>query len=382
MIKKELIMTEKELREIKRRFRPERSNIPKIVGCFVNENKQIIYRISQSIEFSETTLSERLLGSMKKVLSGSLGTNINEISFSTKQVLESEEHKLLMTLRNSRLADNEALEAFYKKVIDSLEIEGNYVILLANDVYDVFEYSKDAEKKESGEVFSYIVCAICPIKNMPEALSFKESECEFRSLNVSGVLGSAELGFMFPAFDNRSTNIYGALYYTKSLSENYPAFSESIFAREPAMPPKMQKASFAGCLSEALGEECSFEVIRSVHTQIGEMKEVHKESKDPEPLTITKSTVKEILENSGVAAEKIEKLDKIFDEEFGVNAILMPKNIIADKKFEIETPEVKIKIDPEHRDLVSTQVINDVKYVMIRVDGAVELNGININIED
>lgn len=375
-------MTEKELREIKRRFRTERSNIAKIVGCFVNENKQIIYRISQPIEFSETTLSERLLNSMKKVLSGSLGTNLNEISFSTKQVLESEEHKLLMTLRNSRLADNEALEAFYKKVIDSLEIEGNYVILLANDVYDVFEYSKDAEKKESGEVFSYIVCAICPIKNMPEALSFKESECEFRSLNVSGVLGSAELGFMFPAFDNRSTNIYGALYYTKSLSENYPAFSENIFAQEPAMPPKMQKASFAVCLSEALGEECSYEVIRSVHAQIGEMKEAHKESKDPEPLTITKSTVKEILENSGVAAEKIENLDKIFDEEFGANAILMPKNIVADKKFEIETSEVKIKIDPEHRDLVSTQVINNVKYVMIRVDGAIELNGININIED
>lgn len=375
-------MTEKELREIKRRFRPERSNIAKIVGCFVNENKQIIYRISQPIEFSETAVSERLLTSMKKVLSGSLGTNINEISFSTKQVLESEEHKLLMTLREKRLSDTQSLEAFYRKVIDSLSIEGNYVILLANDIYDVFEYGKDKEKGESGEVFSYIICAVCPIKNMPEALSFKEAECEFRALSISGILGSAELGFMFPAFDDRKTNIYGALYYTRSLSENYPAFTESIFAAEPTMPPKAQKATFAGCLSDALGEECSYEVVRSVHAQIGEMTEAHKESKDPEPLTITKATVKEILENSGVAGEKIEKLDKIFDEEFGPNAVLRPKNIVAEKKFEIETPEVKIKIDPEHRDLVSTQVINNVKYVMIRVDGAVELNGININIEN
>lgn len=375
-------MTEKELREIKRRFRPERSNIAKIVGCFVNENKQIIYRISQPIEFSETAVSERLLTSMKKVLSGSLGTNINEISFSTKQVLESEEHKLLMTLREKRLSDTESLEAFYRKVIDSLSIEGNYVILLANDIYDVFEYGKDKEKGESGEVFSYIICAVCPIKNMPEALSFKEAECEFRALSISGILGSPELGFMFPAFDDRKTNIYGALYYTRSLSENYPAFTESIFAAEPTMPPKAQKATFAGCLSDALGEECSYEVVRSVHAQIGEMTEAHKESKDPEPLTITKATVKEILENSGVAGEKIEKLDKIFDEEFGPNAVLRPKNIVAEKKFEIETPEVKIKIDPEHRDLVSTQVINNVKYVMIRVDGAVELNGININIEN
>lgn len=375
-------MTEKELREIKRRFRPERSNISKIVGCFVNENKQIIYRISQSIDFGDTAVSERLLTSMKKVLSGSLGTNINEISFSTKQVLESEEHKLLMKLRESRLSDSDTLEAFYRRVIDSLSIESNYVVLLANDIYDVFEYGKDSEKGESGEVFSYVICAVCPIKNMPEALSFKEAECEFRALSVSGVLGSAELGFMFPAFDDRKTNIYGALYYTRSLAENYPAFTESIFAAEPTMPPKAQKAAFAGCLSDALGEECSYDVIRSVHAQISEMTEAHKESKDPEPLTVTKSTVKEMLENCGVAEEKIEKLDKIFDEEFGKNAILRPKNIVAEKKFELQTPEVKIKIDPEHRDLVSTQIINNVKYVMIRVDGAVELNGININIED
>ena len=63
-------MTEKELREIKRRFRPERSNIAKIVGCFVNENRQIIYRINQPIEFSDSVVSERLLTTMKKAISG------------------------------------------------------------------------------------------------------------------------------------------------------------------------------------------------------------------------------------------------------------------------------------------------------------------------
>ena len=107
------IMTEKELREIKRRFRPERSNIAKIVGCFVNENSQIIYRINQPIEFSDSAVSERLLGVMKKTLSGSLGTNLTDVAFSTKQVLESDEHKLLMKLRETRLQDSEVLETFY-----------------------------------------------------------------------------------------------------------------------------------------------------------------------------------------------------------------------------------------------------------------------------
>ena len=374
-------MTEKELREIKRRFRPERSNIAKIVGCFVNENRQIIYRINQPIEFSDSVVSERLLTTMKKALSGSLGTNLTDIEFSTRDVLESENHKLLMKLRETRLSDSEALETFYQKVIESVKFEGNYVILIANDVYDVFSYGKDGEKSDSSETFSYLISAICPVKNLPEALAFKEADSTFHALSVSGVLASPEIGFMFPAFDDRKTNIYNALYYTRSLSENYPDFTAAIFAAEPKMPPKAQKATFDACLVEALSEECSYEVVRSVHAQISELVEAHKESKDPEPLTITKSTVKTVLENCGIAEEKLEKLDAAMDESFGKNAILTPRNVIATKKFEVETPDVKIKVDPEKRDLVSTQVINNVKYVMIRVEGAVEVNGININIE-
>ena len=106
-------MTDKELREIKRRFRPERSNIPRIVGCFVNENKQIISKITQSLALGESLVSEKLLATMKKTLSGSLGTNLTEVAYSTKQVTDSEEHKLLMGLVKSELKDEALLDKFY-----------------------------------------------------------------------------------------------------------------------------------------------------------------------------------------------------------------------------------------------------------------------------
>lgn len=373
-------MTEKELREIKRRFRPEKSNIPKIVGCFVNGNRQIISKISQPIGL-ESVVSEKLLGVMKKTLSGSLGTNLTNIEFSTKQVLEGEEHKLLTTLVKTRLSDAEALDAFYTKVTESVTFDSNYVILLANDVYDVFSRGSDGEESGSSEQFSYVICAVCPVKSMPEALSFKEADSLFHAFSESAILASPELGFMFPAFDDRKTNIYGALYYTRSIAENYSDFTEKIFSKEPPMPPKAQMSAFNGCLSNVLAEECSYDVVRSVHSEISEMIEAHKESRDPEPLVITKATVKNLLAGCGIDDEKLEVLDRSFDESFGVGAELSPKNIISVNKFEVETPEVKIKVAPEHRDLISTQVINNVKYVMIRVDGAVEVNGININIE-
>jgi len=371
-------MTEKELREIKRRFRPEKNNIPKIVGCFVNSNKEIIARISQFLGTADSVVTEKLLGVMKKALSGTLGANLCNISFTTNQVAESEQHKLLMTLRASELKDADALESFYKEVIESVKLDGNYVILLANDIYDVFEKRNDGEEIESSERFSYIICAVCPIKSAPETLTFKEADSLFHTLNASSLLTSPEIGFMFPAFDDRKTNIYSALYYTRSLSENHPEFTDSVFGKEAPLPPVVQKEKFNECLAETLDDECSFGVIRSVHTQISEMVEAHKESKNPEPLVISKATVKTVLENCGIDAKKIEKIGVSLDESFGVNAELSPKNIVSVNKFELVTPDVTIKVNPERSELVSTQVINGVEYILIRATEGVLVNGINI----
>ena len=375
-------MTEKELREIKRRFRPEKCNIAKIVGCFVNANGEIISKINQPIGLTESAASEKMISVMKKTLSGSLGTNITDISFSTKAVLEGEEHKLLSALVKTRLSDEEVLDSFYKKVIESVKFDGNYVILLANDVYDVFSYGKDGEEADSAETFSYVVMAVCPVKSMPEVLSFKESDSLFHTFSASAILASPEIGFMFPAFDERKTNIYNALYYTRSLTESYPDFTKNIFASESPMPPKAQKATFNSCLSEALSDECDFALVRAIHAEIGDMIAAHKESRDPEPLKITKETVKTILSDNGVGAERIEKLSNAFDEGFGKGAELSPKNVISTNKFEISLPEISVKMSPEHRDLVCTEVINGVKYLMIKVEGPVTVNGVNINIEE
>ena len=375
-------MNEKELREIKRRFRPERSNIPNIVGCFVNENKQIVSKITQSIAQSESIVAEKLLSVMKKTLTGALGTNLNDIPFSTKQVLESPEHKLLTALVKSSLSDAALLDSFYRKVIDSVELESNYVILLAKDTYDVPTFSKDGESSDSGEVFSYIVAAVCPVKSMPEALSFRESDSLFHTVTASALLSRVELGFMFPTFEDRKTNIYNALYYTRSLSESYPAFVENIFASAPPMPQKAQRTAFCDCLTEALSEECSFEVVKAVHKEIGNIVLANKEAKDEEPITVSRATVKEVLSGCGIAEEKIERVGEAFDESFGKNAYLSPKNVIETKKFELSMPEVKIKVSPEYSSLVSTQIINNEKYILIKVTGDVEVNGINIALDE
>lgn len=374
-------MNEKELREIKRRIRPDRHNIPAITGCFVNENKTIITKFNQSISLGESETADKLLAIMKKVLTGSIGTNLINIEFSTKQVLEGEEHKLLTDLKQSRLKDSDALDRFYQRVIETVNLESNYVILLASDVYDVITHRKDGEEGESTSVFSYIVCAVCPVKNVDEGICFRESDNLFHAISSTAVLSRPELGFMFPAFTDRATDIYHALYFTRSIENNHPEFIERIFAGEPPMPPKAQKEAFGDCLAGALLEECDFDVIRSVHSQISDMVEAHKLAKEEEPLTLSASSLKNVLECCGIGEDKIEKFREEFDEGFGKNAEVSPKNVVNVKKFELKTPDVTIKVNPERRDLVSTQVIGGVEYILVRATEGVEVNGISVKIK-
>ena len=374
-------MTEKEIREIKRRFRADRGNISRVVGCFVNENKQILAHISQSIAMGDEIVGEKLLATFKKTLSGAIGTSLITIDFSTRDTTESEEHRLLMSLVKSNLNDSDLLAKFYEKVIESLQIEGNYVILLASDAYDVFHKSSDGESAGSDEVFRYIVCAVCPVKNLSEALSFGEADKLFRLISPSCILSSPELGFMFPTFDDRKTNIYNALLYSRNLGENHPDFVSRVFGKTPKMAPKVQTATFGDCLREALGEECSYDAIRAVYTHIDAMVEAHRDAHDPEPLMIGKETVRSTLSDFGIEEERLTRLDEVFDESFGAGALLHPRNILKRGKFEVSTPSVQIKVDGEHRDLVSTQEIGGVKYVLIRAEGLVEVNGIMIDIE-
>ena len=374
-------MNERELREIKRRFRPDRSNIPNIVGCFINSSGQIISRFNQSILLTENDESEALLSVMKKTLSGSIGTNLNDIEFSTRDVTDGEEHKLLSALRDSHLRDEAALTGFFERVAESVHMECNYVVLLANDIYDVYT-KENGEEGGASTTFSYIICSICPLKDRDAGLFFRESDRLFHTVTANAILTRPVLGFMFPTFDDRMANIYHALYYTKDISSSSPEFVARIFGKEAPMPPKVQKSEFNHCITSALGEECSFEVVRSINAQIAEMVEEHKETKSPDPLTLTKATVKTILSNCGIEEKKLEALGEKMDESYGKNAELTPKNVVSTGRLDVVMPDVKISVKKDKAHLVSTQTVNGKKYVMIEATEGVEVNGIAINIAE
>lgn len=375
-------MNEKEIAEIRRRLRPDKSNITHIRGCYVNGNREIISQFSQSLTLTSQEESEQILASLKRTLSGTLGKNLIDITFSTQQVVDSEEHRLLMALKNSSLNDEEAVQAFYQRIIEALILDGHYMILLAHDTYDVPYRSKDGEKLEdaSSEVFSYILCSICPVKMTKPALSYFASDNMLHNRAADWIVAAPELGFLFPAFDDRSSNIYNALYYSHDVTENHKEFVDAVFRSEIPMPAAEQKEAFDAVLQETLDDLCSYEVVQTVHEQLLEMIEEHKANKESEPLRISKSTVKNVLRSCEIPDERVEDFEEKYNEAFGPDTDINPRNLV-ESKFQVKTPDVTIQVNPERSDLVEARIINGIKYILIRAEDGVEVNGVDIHIK-
>ena len=377
-------MIDKEIGEIRRHLRRDRSNMTAIYGCYVNENKEIISQFRQSTGMMPENESDKYFGLLRRTLSGSIGRNLIDITFKTSQVAGSPEHQLLMDLRKTKLQDDDLLQTFYKKIIDTVSLEGNYLILVGCDAYDVPFKSKDDsfQKDQSEETYSYILCSICPVKQTKANLHYVPEEKTFHDGAMNQMVQAPALGFLFPAFDNRSTNIYNALYYTRNVKESQDALVEALFNAPIPKPAAQQKQSFEALLTTSLGEECSLDVVQTVHDQICQRIEMHKEAKVPEPLMISKEEVKEVLSSCGVTDQPMAKFSVDYDEVFGFEADLHPKNIIDNKHFEVKTPDVVIKVDPARADLIETRIIGGVKYIMICADEDVEVNGVSIHIQD
>ena len=378
-------MNQKELGEIRRRFRPDHNNIRHIYGCYVNTSKEIITSFDESLSLLSQTETEKYLGLLKKSLSGALGRNLLDISFATKEVMDGEAYRLLSQLRKTELQDASLREEFCRCIVDKLDMEDrNYLILMAFDVYDVPHYGKDGQLDEDsgGDSYKYLVCCVCPVKEGKAELGYAPEEKRFHSAAIGQAVAAPELGFLFPAFDGRAANIYNALFYTRDTGKGHEDFVDAVFRTQAPIPAGRQKELFGEILGQSLEEDCSFDVVQAVHEQLSERMTIHKESKDPEPLTLTDREMGDILENSGVSPEHAEAFCRRCEEELGRDTPLRPANISSPNRMEIQTPEVKISVDPKNSHLIQTRVIDGHKYILISADAGVELNGLAVEIRE
>lgn len=374
-------MNRKEISEIKKTLTPENSVITRICGCYVDGEKEIKFKSKDAFHSLSEEEAFKYFEIFKHTLSGSIGKNLLDIEFPTDEEMEGGKQEALLKLKNSKLEDEELLDEFYQIVIDNYIYASNYYIILIHGVYDIPGKSSDGTEMydASDNVYDYILCSICPVKLEKSGLSYDATTNSIGERVRDWIVCPPANGFLFPAFNDRNSDIHSLLYYSKNPEELQFAFIDNIFGASSPMTASDQKETFNNIISNTLGEDCNFETVKNIHETLNEMLEENKD--EPEPLILTTNEVKHIFEENSVPEEKLQILEEqlsVVEEE--KPAKFLAANITNARKFNIETPDIVIKVNPDRTDLIEQRVIDGKQCLVITVNDHIEVNGININL--
>lgn len=371
-------MNKKEVLEIRKQFTPENCAITRICGCYVDHEKEKKAELKRAFLSLPEEEAFKYFDIFKHTLSGTLGKNLMNMEFPLEQELNGGTQEFLLRLRDSKLEDDLLIEEFYDKIIENYIYAENYYIILIHAVYDVPGKASDGMEMfdASDTVYEHILCSICPVNLTKAGLTYNAATNNIEDRIRDWIVEAPVKGFLFPAFQDRASDVHNILYYTKKPEDIQPELIANVLGSTIPLTAGDQKATFQAIISDTLGEECDYEVVRNIHDNLNEMLEEAKEA--PEPLELSKPDVKRLLTRSGVPEAKLESFDEEFEEIVGEKKTLLAANIASVKTFQIETPDVIVKVNPERSDLVETREIDGRRCLVIAIDDHLEVNGIEI----
>lgn len=371
-------MTKQEIAEIKKLLTPKKCSITRICGCYVDGEKNKKTELKQAFLALPEEEMFKYFEILRKTLSGSIGKNLLTLEFPLSGEESGGTQDFLLRLRDSKLKDDILLEEFYDRIIDNYEFVGNYLILVVHDVYDVPGRTMDGIELEdaSDEVYEYILACICPVELSKPGLSYNAVENTFQNRIRDWVVGLPDTGFLFPAFNDRGSDIHSTLYYSKDPEELREGFVEQLLGCPLPLSAGNQKETFQTLVEETLGEACDIETVKNIHDKLNEIAEEHKD--EPQPLILDKNEMKTILAGSGVSNDRLAQFDRHYDETAGETTSLLASNVMNTRTFEVKTPDVVIKVNPERTDLIETKVIGGRECLVIELGGSVVVNGITV----
>lgn len=371
-------MNKKEANEIKKQFSPSNCAITRICGCYVNHEKEKKAELKDAFLSLSEDENFKYFTIFKKALSGTMGKNLLNMEFPSEQELEGGTQAFLMELLKSKLTDDSLISAFYDNVIETYDYPENYYIILIHAAYDVPGKATDNTTMEdaSDEVYEHILCCICPVKLSKDGLHYNSQTNCIEELVRDWIVEMPDNAFLFPAFNDRSSDIHSLLYYAKNPEKLQDTFVEKVLGCVTPLTLKGQKTTFRAIVEETLGRDCEFEAVKSIHENLNEL--ITEGEEDPVPLALDKEEVKRLLINNAVKNEHMEEFESVFESTVSNETQLLATNVASPRSMEIKMPDVVIKVNPEKSHLIENRIIDGAPCLVIAVSDSVEINGIQV----
>lgn len=405
-------MNKKDIHELKRRFTKHGCTFTRMCGCYVDGERNKVIHITETFLNLEEEDFFKYLDIAKKVFSGTVGNNVLNLEFPLEEEKPGGKQQFLMGLRESKLKNDELLDAFYDMIIENYGYAGNYLILIFHDVYDVMKKTKDnLDLDESEEVYEYLLCAICPVTLTKPALGYREDENCIRSRIRDWVVGMPDTGFVFPAFTERSTDIHSLMFYTRDVKKPHAELMEGGLGCGVRLTMAEKKITFENIVKDVIGDGDNKSEILYMDIQDNLNDRVcqymdrtadEENASDTPPLILTTREVSEVLMESGLTEDQTAAIEKNYEETFGddlpeagnlVDAKLVEANARRKDRLELvtqvknlkeqleesrsqkvreeipaENGDIMLEIGEEKKEQISMQMIDGKKCLVIPVE--------------
>ena len=415
-------MTKKDILELKKRLSKTDCTITRMCGCYVDANRNKVVKLSETFLNLEDDEFYKYLDIARKCLSGNVGNNLLQLEYSLQEEAPGGKQQFLMGLRASELKNEDLLDRFYDLIIEHYEFPGNYLILLFRDADDVMTKTSDNQKlDESEEVYEYLLCAICPVCLSKPGLGYREDENRIGARIRDWVVGAPDVGFVFPAFSDRSTDIHSLIYYIKDPKDSHPDFIEDALGCGRKRTATEQQQTFHSIVKRALGpgeddnEELLLQIQESLQDKLIPEEEFLME--ETGPTLLTEEVVDEVLTENGILGDTARQIREDVNKEFSqsmpevqnlIDTKALEKNArskeeetlrlqvqelqkeLIQKSFpdqdEYEEPakkyDVILRVKPEKASQIKSEIIGGQKCLIIPMEENehINLNGINTQV--
>lgn len=311
-------MNRKDTLELKRRMKKGECTFTKMRGCYVDSHKEIIVNINETFLNLADDEFYKYLEIAKKTLSGTIGNNLLELEFNPGEENPGGRQNFLLGLRDSKLKNDALADRLFELIIENYDYDGNYLILLYHDAYDVIVKTNDNNKlDESEEVYDYLICSICPVELTKAALGYREDEHRIGPRIRDWVVSMPENGFVFPAFTDRSSDIHSLMFYTKTPKEPHTDFAEKTFGCKIKRTASEEKTAFSSIIKNIAAEDDSDDIVIGIHQALSEIAAEQDTSLSTEPVLLDSRTIENMRTNGFLSQEIADKIEKACEEEFG-----------------------------------------------------------------
>lgn len=363
-------MNRKEISEIKKIFTPANCSLTRICSCYVDAEKNKRAELKEAFLSLPEEEAFKYFTIFRSGLSGAVAKNLINLELPKKWKLNAPDD-LLLDLRDSRLKDDALIDEFYDKVIESYDYGENYYIVLVHGIYDVPGKVTDGTMIEdaSDYVYEFIQCAICPVKLTKGALSYNTDKNAVESRKRDWIVEAPDVGFLYPVFNDRQTDIYGTLFYSKKPDMDYKKLIAEVIGAYKPLAAHHQEFAFRKIAEEILKENCSFEAVKGIYEDVFQMVE----ESEGEPPVIDLNRAMKLFEDNGAVQEELNEFNDIKPEQFPE---LVSSNVINTKAFVIKTEGLDIKVKPDYTSRVECRMIDGRPCIVMAVSDHLEVNGI------